>query len=94
MITPAEVSFRSFIDGDWVRVIVIANEDITGHLSLIAQGEGSQRQPEILEAFDAATNALIATHVSTLKDVSLKKGVPAAFRIKLDMGPRVCLRVK
>jgi len=94
VIKPAEVSFRSFVDGDSVRVIVTANEDINGHLPLIAQGEGSQRRPEIQEAVDVATNASVATHDSMLKDLSLKKGVPAAFRIKLDMGPRACLRVE
>ena len=92
VIKPETVSFRSFVDGGHLQVVITPTRDVTGHLQLTARGEGNRAYPPvILAATDVSTNTAVPFRGSVLQNITLHKGVTLRLRIDLDTGPRICL---
>jgi hypothetical protein len=92
IIKPDAVSFRSFVDGGLLQVVITPVRDVTGHLQITARGEGGRKYaPLILGATDVTTNTAVPFVGSVLQNITLHKGVALRLRLDLDTGPRICL---
>jgi hypothetical protein len=90
-IKSTDVAFRSYSDGNSVKLILTASADITGDLTLVAQAEGGRHSPSILSAIDDGTGQTVIHTDSVLRNITLTKGVPKHFTVTLDGGGRLCL---